>query len=260
MSVSAIQDSMDAEDLAVVSLLADMGNGEVQDPDIDLPRVNGLDDPISTAERIVHWDAEWHWDATYTQYPHQALGGHILALGLTEAHQIWEEYTYPIIDWAHQQGGIAGFAHMQYLDDGFPQSLDCCTPIEYPVEVALGSADFIAEDVDGDDSFIEAYYRLLNTGFRPGFAAGSDSPFGQDVGGLLTYVQVAGGVMNYRNWIDGIAEGRTVVSRNGHDEFLSLTVNGSATPGDEIDLTGGGNVSVTSNGPRLGTCPARSSS
>ena len=35
----------------------------------------------------------------------------------------------------------------------------------------------------------------------------------------------------YRNWIDGIAKGRTVVSRNGHDEFLNLTVNGTATPG-----------------------------
>ena len=90
---------------------------------MDLPRVNGQDDSVSTSGRIVHWDAEWHWDATYTQYPHQALGGHILALGLTEAHQIWDEYTYPIFKWARQQNGIAGFAHMQYLDDSIPQSL-----------------------------------------------------------------------------------------------------------------------------------------
>ena len=44
ISVSAVQDNMDAEDLAVVSLLADMGNGEVQDPVTDLPLVNGQDD------------------------------------------------------------------------------------------------------------------------------------------------------------------------------------------------------------------------
>ena len=49
----------------------------------------------------------------YNQYPHQALGGHVVALGLTEAHQIWEEYTYPIFNWAHQQNAIAGFAHME---------------------------------------------------------------------------------------------------------------------------------------------------
>ena len=91
-----------------------------------------------------------------------------MALGLTEAQQVWEEYTYPIFQWAHQRNGIAGFAHLQYLGDGIPQSLDCCTPLEYPVEVALGAADFISEDVNGSDSAIRAYYRLLNTGFRPG--------------------------------------------------------------------------------------------
>ena len=155
-----------------------------------------------------------------------------------------EEYTYPIFDWAHQQGGIAGFAHLQYLDDSFPQSLNCCIPIEYPVEVALGACDFISEDVDGSDTSIHAYYRLLNCGFRPGFAAGSDYPCGSEFGPLLTYVQVAGGQLTYSNWIEGIAKGRTVVSRNGHNEFLDLKVNGSATPGDEIKLTGGGSVQV----------------
>ncbi len=78
----------------------------------------------------------------------------------------------------------------------------------------------------------------------PGFAAGTDYPCnsGRDLGTLLTYVQVAGGQMTYRNWINGIANGRTVVSRNGHNEFLNLTVNGTATPGDEIFLNGPGNV------------------
>ena len=84
------------------------------------------------------------------------------------------------------------------------------------------------------------------TGFRPGFAAGTDYPCGvSELGSLLTYVQVAGGQMTYRNWIDGIANGRTVVSRNGHNEFLNLVVNNSATPGDEINLTGAGSVPVT---------------
>jgi hypothetical protein len=244
-SVTSLYSKMATNNLATISLLADMGNGEVQDPTTDLPKVTGADDSVSTPGRIVHWDAEWHWDATYTQYPHQALGGHIVALGLNQAQQVWEEYTYPIFQWAHARNGIAGFAHMQYVGGGIPQSLDCCTPLEYPVEVALGSADFIEEDVTGSESAIEAYYRLLNTGFRPGFAAGTDYPCGvSTLGSLLTYVQVAGGQMTYRNWIEGIAAGRTVVSRNGQNEFLSLTVNGAATPGDQINVTGGGTVSV----------------
>ena len=254
-TVASMFQLMTPNNLAVISLLADMGNGEVQNPVTDLPRVNGQDDPSSTPGRILHWDAEWHWDATYSQYSHEALGGHLVALGLSEAHQIWQEYTYPIFTWAHQQNAIAGFVHMQYLGDDFPQSLDCCTPIEYPVEVALGSADFIAEDVqDINSSFgmcpecaIQAYYRLLNCGFRPGFAAGTDYPCNNSrpLGSLLTYVQVAGGQMTYSNWVQGIANGRTVVSRNGHNEFLSLTVNNSATPGDEVKLTGAGSVPVT---------------
>ena len=245
VDVSTIHDAMVAQDVSVVSLLADMGNGEVQNPVTDLPKVNGQDDPISTPGRIIHWDAEWHWDATYSQYAHQALGGHLVNLGLTEAQQIWQEYTYPIINWAHQQGGISGFCHMQYLGEDFPTTLTCCTPIEYPVEVALGTADFIAEDVDGGDTAIDAYYRLLNCGFRPGLAAGSDYPCGQVIGPMLTYGQVAGGQLTYQGWIDAIARGRTVVSRVGHTQYLNLQVNGTATPGDEIKLTGPGDVPVS---------------
>src|SRR5678815_479876 len=75
-----------------------MGNGEVQNPATDLSLVNGTDASISTPGRIVHWDTEWHWDATYTQFAHQALGGHIVALGLTQAQQVWQESTYQIFD------------------------------------------------------------------------------------------------------------------------------------------------------------------
>ena len=254
-AISSLYDKMQPNNLAVISLLADSGNGEVQTPATDLPLVTGQDASISTPGRIVHWDVEWHWDPTYFQYPHQVLGGHLVALGLTHAEQTFEEYTYPVLNSARQQGGIAGFAHMQYLSGSIPQDLTCCTPIEYPVEVALGAADFISEDVDDSGSgismnpegFIDAYYRLLNTGFRPGFAAGTDYPCNDSrpLGALLTYVQVAGGQMTYRNWLDGIKRGRTVVSRNGHKEFLALTVNGTATPGDEIRLASAGNVAVS---------------
>jgi hypothetical protein len=246
---------MSPENLTFASLLADMGNGEVLDAPADLPKVTVADDPISTSDRILHWDAECHWDATYNQFTHQALGGHLVALGVSEAHQIWEEYTSPIFDWAHARGGIAGFAHMQYLDTTIPQTLNCCLPIEYPVEVALGKSDFISEDVvagsktvDGmkPEAAMQAYYRLLNTGFRPGLAAGTDYPCdsGSALGALLTYVRVSGS-RTYRHWIDGIGHGHTVISRNGHHEFLNLLVNGSAGPGDEIALASGRSLPVT---------------
>lgn len=247
ISLTAIRDAMGVHDVAVVALLADMGNGEVENPTTDLPLVNGQDDPISTSSRIVHWDAEWHWDAVFTAFPvpHNALGGHIVALGLTNAVQMWEEYTYPILNWARQQGGYGGFAHMQGLEGGIPDDLNCCAPIEYPVEVALGACDFISQDFNGSDIAMRAYHRLLNCGFRPGFAAGSDYPCNNgNIGDTLTFVQVSG-PLTYRKWIDAMVAGRTVVSRNAHNEFLDLKVNGSLSPGDEVFLTGSGNVSVS---------------
>ena len=182
-----------------------------------------------------------------------------MGLGLSNAHQLWQEYTFPILDWAHQQNGIAGFAHMQYLDgNGLPQSLTCCTPIEYPVEVALGAADFISEDVDNVNSgagmhpenFLQAYYQLLNSGFRPGFAAGTDYPCnGSDDGGalgaLLTYVQVARRTddvpeldRRHRERADRrIAEWTQRVPESDGER--------NRHPGDEIELSGSGTVNVT---------------
>jgi hypothetical protein len=242
--VSTIYNAMIARDLAVISLLADMGNGEVQNPTTDLPKVNGLDDAASTAGRIIHWDTEWHWDATYTQYAHQALGGHLVALGLTSANQVWEESTFKIFDWAHQRNGIAGFAHFQYLDNSIPQTLNCCIPIEYPVEVALGDADFISEDVAGADAAMQAYFRLLNCGLRPGWAGGSDYPCSANIGDVITYAQVSG-TLTYAKWIAAIKAGHTVVSRNTHNEFVEFKVNGTSGPGDEIQLATGATLPVT---------------
>ncbi len=44
-AVSSLYSKMSTNNLAAISLLADMGNGEVQNPVTDLPRVNGQDDP-----------------------------------------------------------------------------------------------------------------------------------------------------------------------------------------------------------------------
>lgn len=243
--ISDIYNAMTKSDLNVLALLADMGNGEVQDQTSDLPLVNGENASISSPGRILHFDAEWHWDATYIQYPHQALGGHVAMLGLTNALPVWTEMSSTIFDWAHQQGAVAGFVHFQYLDDNIPGNLTCCTPMDYPSEVALGACDFISEDVNGGDAFLHAYYRLLNCGFRPGFAAGSDHPCGSSIGLMLTYAKCSGGQLTYRNWIEAIKLGRTVVCRNARAEFVDLSVNGTNGPGDEIKLSGPGTVNVT---------------
>jgi hypothetical protein len=135
---------------------------------------------------------------------------------------------------------------MQYLNDQFPDELNCCAPLDFPVEAALGTIDFLAEDVWSNDAAVNAYYKLLNCGFRLGWAAGTDFPCndGQPIGSLLTFVQVKDSPLTYDKWIAGIKNGRTVVSLNGHSEFLDLKVNENSGPGDEISLKKGGTVPV----------------
>lgn len=237
ISESDLSGMMEQNDLAVISLLADMGNGEVKESKTDLLKVNGKDAPQSLPGRIVHWDAEWHFDPAGVTFENKALGGHVVLLGLGKAHQIWDESPYKIIEWGRQNNAVAGICHMQYLNDSVQTRLDCCTPIDYPVEVALGNADFLAEDVWLNDAAIKGYYRLLNCGFRPGWAAGTDFPCNGSLpfGSLLTYVRIDEGPLTYRKWVEGIKEGRTVVSTNGHKEFLDLKVGKeNYSPGDEI--------------------------
>ena len=244
---SKLSQMMEPNDLAVISVLADMGNGEVKNAKEDLLKVTGKDAPQSKPGRIIHWDTEWHWDATYSQFSKQALGGHLVLLGLKDAKQIWEESPYKILEWGRKQNAVSGFAHFQYLNDSIQDELNCCIPVDYPVEAALGTIDFVSEDVFANrspnngnynsEAVINAYYKLLNCGFRPGLAAGTDYPCNNNepLGTLLTYVNVRD-KLTYRKWIEGIKNGRTVVSRNGHIEFIEIKADEKYVPGDEITI------------------------
>ena len=250
-----LPEMMEPNNLDIISVLADMGNGEVKESEIDLKKVNGTDSPLSKPGRIVHWDTEWHWDATYSNFSNQALGGHLILLGLQDAKQIWEESPYKILDWGKKQNAVRGFAHFQYLNDKIQDDLNCCIPIDYPVETALGNIDFVSEDVFSttypqiesfnSEAAINAYYKLLNCGFKIGLAAGTDYPCNDDepLGSLLTYVKV-NDKLTYRKWVEGIKNGRTVVSRNGHNEFLDFKINEKYSPGDVIKFSKKGTVNI----------------
>jgi len=240
LSPEELREMMRPNDLDVLAVLGDIGNGEIREAAVDLPLVGKSDG-------LMHWDAEWHFDPKGVTFDQKAIGGHLVVLGLKHAEIIYHEYTYPVIDWARKQGAVVGFAHMQYLPDGFPENMSCCDPLEYPVEVALGSGVFLMEDVRGSETALPHYYRLLNCGFRPGLAAGTDYPCDSPplpLGNLLTYVNVPDGKLTYRKWIDGIAAGRTVISRNGHNEFLDLKVNGGTGPGGDVSLAKPGKTQI----------------
>lgn len=254
-SVDTLAAAMKQNGLSVISMLADMGNGEVYNASTDLKLITGKDAEQSTPESIVRWDAEWHWDATYTNFSKQALGGHLVLLGLKKAEQIWAESPYTVLEWAKKQDAVRGFAHLQYLDEKIPTELNCCIPIDLPVEAALKNIDFISTDVFGSYSrgggsnfgkqSLDVYYRMLNCGITLGLAAGTDFPCNsfEPLGTLRTYAQVDKD-LTYNNWIDGIRQGKTVISRLGNKEFIDLKVNGDQSPGASLQFAGKQKVSI----------------
>ncbi|OGG51799.1 MAG: hypothetical protein A3F84_20260 [Candidatus Handelsmanbacteria bacterium RIFCSPLOWO2_12_FULL_64_10] len=167
------------------------------------------------------------------------LYGHMIAAGITEViepisvgQSLGRRENYPLFasvcDWAHEQGGIAGWAHGGTLIKLF-ESL--------PIEAALGKLDFV-ENIQFNMFYgFMFWYRLLNCGLRLACTGGSDFPFSAallapwypNLGLDRTYVQVAG-EFTYRSWIDGIRHGRGFAT-NG--PFLFLTVNGQP-PGTEL--------------------------
>src|SRR2546428_8818979 len=50
-------EGMQTNNLAVISVLADIGNGEIKYADRDIPMVTGEDNAVSNGQRLVPWDA-----------------------------------------------------------------------------------------------------------------------------------------------------------------------------------------------------------
>jgi hypothetical protein len=254
-SVDSLTAAMKKNGLSVISVLADMGNGEVYNAETDLKLVTGKDAAQSTPEAIVRWDAEWHWDATYTNFAKQALGGHLVLLGLTQAEQMWAESPYTILEWAKKQNAVRGFAHLEYLNENIPAELNCCIPVDLPVEAALKNIDFVSTDVFGSYSpnggsyfgkqSLDVYYRMLNCGIKLGLAAGTDFPCNnfEPLGTVRTYAHVNTN-LTYNNWIEAIREGKTVISRLGDKEFIDLKVNGDQAPGASIQFPGKQKINI----------------
>ena len=80
-----LKDMMEVNNLAVICVLADAGNGEIKYADQDLAVIDGKDNPVSTPQRIIHWDAEWHYDPEGVTFERKMIGGHLILLGLSTA-------------------------------------------------------------------------------------------------------------------------------------------------------------------------------
>jgi TolB protein len=233
----------DAEDLDLVFNL--IVNKEQRIPDIHY--FSPLPDRASNKAVLL----------THGQEFHTSYWGHLGLLGLSE-HYLTPDYAayantamaslYPtngtIADLVHAQKGLLGYVHPF---DEFPNP-DSAEPLTngLPVDVARGKVDYYEVLGFADHrASADVWYRLLNCGFRPSAAAGTDAMANYasmrgPVGMNRVYAMVgpvAGRELVARRaaWLDGLRNGHTLAT-NG--PLLGLTV-GDRGPGDTVSVGAG---------------------
>jgi hypothetical protein len=223
---------------------------------------SGHDDPLSTTCSRMHYDLE------VSGFP-SSHAGHLVLLGLkdqdypkTRHIEDWPTWDLPILEWAHNQGAVVGFAHsgwgLQVADDHIPSfqmpGFDGIGANEYIVDVTQpGAVDFISV---GDTPVVwelSSWYHTLNVGFRTRIAGETDFPCITDerVGQARSYVHVDG-PLTYAAWLKGLREGRSYVS-DGRTHLMDFQVNGVdvGTHASEVPLATAGVVHVSANAAAL---------
>ena len=231
----------DAEDLDVVFNL--VVNKEQRFPDIDY--FSTAPDKASTPAVLL----------THSQEFHTSYWGHLGLLGLSD-HLLLPGYVayantaaaslYPtngaIADLAHSQRALVGYVHP--FDETPDPKASAALTNALPVDVALGKVDYY-EVLGFSEHRTSAavWYRLLNCGFKPAAAAGTDA--------MTNFASLRGPVGMNRvyaltepadtpaaratNWLAALRAGRTMAT-NG--PLLGLSINGQP-PGSEISLSAG---------------------
>ena len=208
---------------------------------------SGHDDPLSTICSRMHYDLE------VSGFP-SSHSGHLVLLGLrdqdypgTKKIDDWPTWDLPILQWAHAQGAVVGFAHsgwgLQVADDQIPSfqmpSFDGIGANEYIVDVTQpDTVDFLSVGDTPTVWELSSWYHTLNLGFRTRIVGETDFPCITDarVGQARSYVQVKG-PLTYSAWLDGLKTGRSYVS-DGKTHLMDFAVNGLAvgTNGSELAL------------------------
>ena len=200
---------------------------------------------------------------SHGQEYHTSYWGHLGLLGLDDHFLLpgYAAYTntaaaslYPtnaaIADLAHAQHALVGYVHP--FDDPPPDPKhDESLTSELPVDVALGKVDYYEVPGFSDHrAGAIVWHRLLNCGFRPSAAGGTDAMANYasmrgPVGLNRVYVQdgeALGGATSadrharLDRWLAALKAGRSMATNSA---LLGLTVDGQG-PGSELTLSRGG--------------------
>jgi hypothetical protein len=153
--------------------------------------------------------------------PRTTLHGHALHLNLREPVRDPSRYLlyHEAFAKTRAQGAVTGYAHLGWQPiAGIAGAFNGRAGLA--LDVAFGLVDFV-EVLQLGMINPDAWFDLLNLGYRLAPAAGTDWPYADVVGAVRTYVHVDGG-FTPEKWFDGLRRGQTFIT-NG--PMLEFTVN-----------------------------------
>jgi len=179
------------------------------------------------------FERDGHFIVSGQESPRTGFFGHTEHFNLDHpVHLKTEEYFqyHKVFEDVQKQGGLAGFAHMGWGSrDGQAPIMNRGLTMLAP----FGLVDFI-EVLQGGRLVDDAWYRLLNLGYKVKPAAGTDWPY-SDLPGIVRFYVNVDGPLNLDKWFAAYDQGKTFVT-NG--PLIDFTINGRGV-GDELRVKKG---------------------
>ncbi len=206
---------MQAEDIHVANLLQ---MGKVRNFEIAPQYAFGPDSHYQQGHYIL---------ATGQETPRTHFLGHTITLGASKPLFDPDKYLIYRLIWEQsvESGGINGFAHA-FLANGN------VSPYDGMAVVLPHDLLHFVEVLQFNRSGYDAWYDILNLGFRVTPTAGTDYPCAdQTIVGHERFYTRVDGELSYEKWVEAVREGRTFVTTGPMAEF---TINGQDIGGDVL--------------------------
>jgi hypothetical protein len=195
----------------------------------------GQVDSLSTKNNIMRYDVE------VSGFP-SSHAGHLVLLRLqeddypgTSSIEDWPSWTQPVLQWAHSQQAVTGYAHSGWglepvtptraLPNYVLPKMDGIGANEYVVTVTQGLVDFYSAGDTPAPWELNMWYHSLNCGFRTRLSGETDFPciFDERVGITRSYFK-PDEPLNYDAYANAIRQGRCYVS-DGYSHIIDFKVN-----------------------------------
>lgn len=203
------------------------------------------------------------YDMEISRFP-SSHAGHLVLLRLSDQDfpgaakiEDWPSWNLPILRWARAQGAVVGYAHCGGGMDVDTQDLpnyriplfDGLGTNEAIVDVTHGAVDFLSGCDLTPAGELNAWYHMLNCGYRLAMVGETDFPCISDErpGTGRSYVKLdsrPAGDAGYEAWIHGLKQGRLYFG-DGRSHVLQYSVSGHPSGGEDVDLRSAGSVQIT---------------